>query len=34
VQTDRIIAQEHRETGAAEKPFHVEWEVHNGEFVK
>ncbi|HTT32747.1 MAG TPA: M48 family metalloprotease [Methylomirabilota bacterium] len=30
----RLIAQEHWESRTARKPFRVEYEVHNGEFVK
>lgn len=33
-QIDRLIAQEHWDDRKAQKPFHVEYEVHNGEFVK
>ena len=33
-QAQRIIAQEHWGSRTARKPFHVEYEVHNGEFVK
>ena len=33
-QANRIIAQEHWESRTARKPFRVEYEVHNGEFVK
>ena len=33
-QAYRIIAQEHWESRTARKPFHVEYEVHNGEFIK
>ena len=33
-QAHRIIAGEHWESRTARKPFHVEYEVHNGEFVK
>jgi beta-barrel assembly-enhancing protease len=33
-QANRIIAEEHWESRTARKPFHVEYEVHNGEFVK
>ncbi len=33
-QANRIILQEHWESRTARKPFHVEYEVHNGEFVK
>ena len=33
-QANRIIAQEHWESRTQRKPFHVEYEVHNGEFVK
>ncbi len=33
-QANRIIAQEHWESRATRKPFRVEYEVHNGEFVK
>lgn len=33
-QAQRIIAQEHWESRTARKPFRVEYEVHNGEFVK
>ena len=33
-QAKRIIAQEHWESRTVRKPFHVEYEVHNGEFVK
>lgn len=34
VQAKRIIAEEHWESRTVRKPFHVEYEVHNGEFVK
>ncbi|MBA0083534.1 MAG: hypothetical protein HRJ53_00915 [Acidobacteria bacterium Pan2503] len=30
-QANRIIAQEHWESRTQRKPFHVEYEVHNGE---
>jgi predicted Zn-dependent protease len=33
-QAKRTIAQEHWESRNARKPFHVAYEVHNGEFVK
>lgn len=33
-QAQRIIAQEHWESRTERKPFHVEYEVHNGEFAK
>lgn len=33
-QANRIIAQEHWESRKEKKPFRVEYEVHNGEFVK
>jgi beta-barrel assembly-enhancing protease len=33
-QINRLIAQEHWEDRKAQKPFHVEYEVHNGKFVK
>jgi len=33
-QATRIIAQEHWEFRTERKPFRVEYEVHNGEFVK
>jgi beta-barrel assembly-enhancing protease len=33
-QANRIIAQEHWESRTGRKPFRVEYEVHNGEFVK
>lgn len=33
-QANRIIAQEHWESRSERKPFRVEYEVHNGEFVK
>jgi predicted Zn-dependent protease len=33
-QAHRIIAQEHWESRTARRPFRVEYEVHNGEFVK
>lgn len=33
-QANRIIAQEHWESRTVRKPFHVEYEIHNGEFVK
>src|SRR5256884_5685175 len=33
-QANRIIAQEHCESRTARKPFHVAYEVRNGEFVK
>lgn len=33
-QAKRIIAQEHWESRTVRKPFHLEYEVHNGEFVK
>jgi len=33
-QANRIIAQEHWENRKERKPFRVEYEVHNGEFVK
>ena len=33
-QANRVIAQEHWENRKERKPFRVEYEVHNGEFVK
>jgi predicted Zn-dependent protease len=33
-QANRLIAQEHWETRKEQKPFRVEYEVHNGEYVK
>jgi len=33
-QANRTIAQEHWESRTGRKPFRVEYEVHNGEFVK
>jgi predicted Zn-dependent protease len=33
-QVNRLIAQEHCEDRKSQKPFHVEYEVHNGKFVK
>jgi predicted Zn-dependent protease len=33
-QANRIIVQEHWESRKEKKPFRVEYEVHNGEFVK
>jgi predicted Zn-dependent protease len=33
-QANRIIAQEHWETRKEQKPFRLEYEVHNGEYVK
>jgi predicted Zn-dependent protease len=33
-QANRIIAQEHWETRKEQKPFRVEYEVHNGQYVK
>jgi predicted Zn-dependent protease len=33
-QATRVIAQQHWEDRQAQKPFRVEYEVHNGEFVK
>ena len=33
-QANRIIAQEHWESRTARKPFRVEYEVHDGEFVQ
>jgi predicted Zn-dependent protease len=33
-QANRIIAQQHWESRKDQKPFRVEYEVHNGEFVK
>jgi beta-barrel assembly-enhancing protease len=33
-QANRVIAQEHWESRKERKPFRVEYEVHNGEFVK
>ena len=33
-QINRLIAQEHWENRKTQKPFHVEYEVHNGQFVK
>jgi len=32
-QANRLIAQEHWESRKARKPFRIEYEVHNGEFV-
>ena len=32
-QANQIIAQQHWETREEQKPFHVEYTVHNGEFV-
>jgi predicted Zn-dependent protease len=33
-QINRVIAEEHWEGRKTQKPFHVEYEVHNGQFVK
>jgi predicted Zn-dependent protease len=33
-QINRLIAQEHWENRKTQKPFHMEYEVHNGQFVK
>ena len=33
-QANQIIAQQHWETRKEQKPFHVEYTVHNGQFVK
>lgn len=33
-QANRIIAQEHWEDRKTQRPFHVEYEVHNGQYVK
>jgi predicted Zn-dependent protease len=33
-QVNRLIAEEHWEDLKRQKPFHVEYEVHNGQFVK
>jgi predicted Zn-dependent protease len=33
-QANQIIAQQHWETRNEQKPFHVEYTVHNGQFVK
>ena len=33
-QAKRVIAQEHWESRSEQKPFRVEYEVHNGDFVK
>jgi predicted Zn-dependent protease len=33
-QANRLVAQEHWETRKEQKPFRVEYEVHNGEYVK
>jgi predicted Zn-dependent protease len=33
-QINRLIAEEHWENHKEQKPFHVEYEVHNGQFVK
>ena len=33
-QINRLVAQEHWENRKQQKPFHVEYEVHNGQFVK
>jgi beta-barrel assembly-enhancing protease len=33
-QAKRIIAEQHWEDRKMQKPFHVEYEVHNGEYVK
>jgi predicted Zn-dependent protease len=33
-QVNRLIAEEHWENLKEQKPFHVEYEVHNGQFVK
>jgi predicted Zn-dependent protease len=33
-QINRLVAEEHWEDRKTQKPFHVEYEVHNGQFVK
>jgi len=33
-QVERVIAEEHWQDRTAQKPFHVEYEVHNGELAK
>lgn len=33
-QVNRLIAEEHWENRKTQRPFHVEYEVHNGQFVK
>jgi hypothetical protein len=33
-QAKRIIAEQHWEDRKAQKPFRVEYEVHNGEYMK
>ena len=33
-QINRLIAEEHWEDRKTQKPFHVEYEVHNGQYVK
>jgi predicted Zn-dependent protease len=33
-QVNRLIAEEHWENRREQKPFHVEYEVHNGQYVK
>jgi len=33
-QVERLIAEEHWENRKTQRPFHVEYEVHNGQFVK
>src|SRR5205807_10576663 len=33
-EANRLIAQEHWETRKEQKPFRVEYEVYNGEYVK
>jgi hypothetical protein len=33
-QANRVIAQQHWEDRKTQKPFRMEYEVHNGEFVK
>ncbi len=33
-QINRLIADEHWENRQEQKPFHVECEVHNGQYVK
>jgi beta-barrel assembly-enhancing protease len=33
-QINRLIAEQHWQDRTAQKPFHVEYEVHNGQFVK
>lgn len=34
VQINRLIAEQHWENRKTQKPFHIEYEVHNGQFVK